>query len=260
MKNLKFLVIFLFILPKLSIAQSLSEFLKQFDGMSKEIETEITVFDLDNDSDMDVVINSQCSENKCLEVYLNIEGNYTRVINEFGSQLFELTNSIEGEASKLVLKSLTHHCCGESPFGSHRSFIFIKDKVIIVDNYVLYDHDTYNEEDNYRLTLTPDQYLLKTYEVKVKVDSYNVRFSADLSPHNSLFTCSEQTNIIAKLKNGATVKVIGEFKGNDYEERTWLYVEISKESLYSGECSSPISYGFDKQKLRGWISNKHVEK
>ena len=39
-----------------------------------------------------------------------------------------------------------------------------------------------------------------------------MRFSADLKKHNSTFTCPEKTNIIAKLKKGASVKVIGEFK------------------------------------------------
>ncbi|MBL7559582.1 hypothetical protein JAO71_07180 [Olleya sp. YSTF-M6] len=228
--------------------------------MSKEIETEITVFDLDNDSDLDVIINSQCSESKCLEVYLNIGGKYKSVISEFGSISIKLTNSEKGETSKLVLNSVTNHCCGESPFGSNRDFIFIKDKVITKNNYVSYNHEFYNDEDNYRLTLTPYKLLTKEYEIKITVDSYNVRFSADLNQHNSTFTCPEKTNIIAKLKKGATVKVIGEFKGNDSEERTWLYVEATNEAINDNDCSSPISYKFDKQKLRGWISDKYVEK
>lgn len=260
MNKLKFILILLVILPKVSFAQSINDFLKRFEEMSKEIETEITVFDLDNDSDLDVIINSQCSESKCLEVYLNIEGNYKNVISEFGSINFTLTDSKKGETSKLVLNSVTNHCCGESPFGSSRDFIFVKDRVIVKNNYVSYNYEFYNDEDNYRLTLEPHKLLEKPYYVNIIVDNYNVRFSADLDNHNSTFTCPDKTNIIAKLKKGTTVKVIGEFEGNDYKKRTWLYVEIPNESINNNECSSPISYGFDKQKLRGWISNKYVEK
>ncbi len=269
MKNLNKTTLFIFILlitPLLVTSQTNSIVIENIIKNYKENEanpgTDFTIkrIDLDNDNDLDYIFSYGCGEQNCLRIYLNKRGTYEKVVNEFGLESFYITDSKNGEISQLVLNSVTNHCCGESPFGSYRDFIFVNDQVTVKNNYIIYNHQYYNDEDNYRLTLIPETFLDKAYEVSITIDNYNVRFSADLDTHNAMFTCPDSTNIIAKLIEGSNATVIAEYKGNDYEERTWLYVEIPDESIYENECSSPISYGFKNQKLRGWISDKYVHK
>ncbi|WP_421853107.1 hypothetical protein [Marinomonas sp.] len=220
----------------------------------------IKVVDLDNDNDEDYLFSYICGEPMCLKIYLNDNGLYKKVIDEFGYIEFEYSDSIKGETSKLIVNSLTRHCCGESPFPSYRSFSFSKDNVIIENNYVSYDYKSYSDEVKY-LTLTPSELFKDPYEVKINAENYNARFSADLDYHSADFTCFENTNVIAQLIKGKVVKVIGESKGDDYKERTWLYVEIPDQAIkISDVCPSPISYDFSNQKLNAWISSKYVEK
>ncbi len=267
MKKINLLLILSFVINTLtlfsqnetkSIEEIITDYKKNYANSSSDFSTKL--IDLDNDGDLDYIFSFGCGEGNCLRVHLNANNKYDKVIDELGNESFYFMDSKENEASKLILNSVNNHCCGESPFASNRDFSFANNNLIIENNYVSYNYEIYNEEDNYRLTLIPDKIFDKGYNVTITLDNYNVRFSADLEKHNSTFTCPEKTNIIAKLKKGATVKVIGEFKGNDAEERTWLYVEIPNQSINDSECPSPISYGFDKQKLRGWISNKYVEK
>ena len=242
-------------------SKNIDDIIKNYrDSANNVLGFSVKLIDLDNDNDLDYIFSFGCGEGNCLRVHLNINGNYKKVIDEFGHESFYFTDAIKKQASNLVLNAINNHCCGESPFGSNRDFSFTNNKVLVKNNYVSYNHEIYNDEDNTRLTLIPDRLLNKTYEVNITLDNYNVRFSADLESHNATFTCPEKTNIIAKLNKGTTVKVLGEFKGNDYKERTWLYVEIPNKSINSNKCSSPINYGFAEQKLRGWISNKYAEK
>ena len=114
----------------------------------------------------------------------------------------------------------------------------------------------YNEE-NFYIVYEPDDYLDTLYQVTITIDNYNARFSADLKSHNATFTTKENTNIIANLRKGASVKVLSEYKGNDSEKRTWLYVEISENAILQ---NSPIDYDFENQTLRAWISDKYTSK
>lgn len=267
MKKINLLLILSFLINSLtlfsqnetkSIEEIIIDYKENYANSSSEFSTKL--IDLDNDGDLDYIFSFGCGEGNCLRLYLKTNDKYIKVIDEFGIVSYNFMDSKENKASKLILNSISNHCCGESPFGSNRDFSFNNNKLTIENNYVYYNYEIYNEEDNYRLTLVPDKILHKGYQVTIKIDNYNVRFSADLKQHNSTFTCPEKTNIIAKLRKGAIVKVIGEFKGNDSEERTWLYVEIPNQAINDNECPSPISYGFEKQKLRGWISNKYVKK
>jgi len=269
MKNIyknTFSLIILLITPFLLTSQTNSIAIENIIKDYKENEanpgTEFTIkrIDLDNDNDLDYIFSFGCGEQNCLRIHLNKKGTYEKVVNEFGSESFYITDSKNGKTSQLVLNAVTNHCCGESPFGSYRDFVFANDQAIVKNNYVIYNHQYYNDEDNYRLTLVPETFLDKPYQASITTNGYNVRFSADLDTHNAMFTCSEETNIIARITEGKEVTVIAEYRGNDYEERTWLYVEIPTEAMYEDECPSPISYGFENQKLRGWISNKYIQR
>ena len=72
---MKFIVLF-FMVPILSNAQSIENLIDQYKE-NYPTDLDVKVLDLDNDSDLDVIFNSYCSESKCLQVYLNIEGEYT---------------------------------------------------------------------------------------------------------------------------------------------------------------------------------------
>lgn len=220
------------------------------------------VIDLDKDTDLDYVFTYPCGEAMCLKIVLDINGTYKEVIDEFGRLSVELENSPDFTQSVISLKSQNSHCCGESPFRSYRSFVFEGDKAKIVDNYVLYDPWQYNEEDNHRLQLLPlsFHYLPNFYPVRINKQGYNIRFSADLESHPAYFTCVENSNVIAQLKMGAVVNVLGSSVGDDQEERTWLYVEVGQDALFETDCVSPLSYEFKDQKLRGWISDKYTTK
>lgn len=267
LRTMKFkLVGIFFMIPLLIVAQNesdsidavIKEYKENYANTSEDFS--IKLIDVDNDHDLDYIFSFGCGEGNCLRVHLNTNGTYKKVIDEFGVVSVDFIDSRNNKASKLTLNSVTNHCCGESPFGSHRDFSFVADEVVLENNYVSYNHEYYNDEDNYRLVLLPGDALEEAYDVRITTDNYNVRFSADLNSHNASFTCDEQTNIIAKLYKGAVVSVLATYKGNDHEERTWLYVEISNEAINDDVCSSPISYDFEQQKLRGWISNKYVEK
>ncbi|QCE42071.1 hypothetical protein [Psychroserpens sp. NJDZ02] len=202
--------------------------------------------DLDNDNDLDYIYLYQCSEPKCIEVYLNVNQKLEKVISEFCYNYY-LYN---GVSKDLVVKQ--NHCCGESPFTSNRIFNFHLDKTIIKENYVIFN-------DSYEL-LEPNSYLSNAYNVKIINNNYNVRFSPNIRVYDedeSMFACETKTNVIGKLKKDSTTKVLSELiKGN----RIWLFVEIDSEDLNDTQCTNPIDYGFKGQKLRGWISNNFVEK
>ncbi|MGG6230369.1 hypothetical protein [Tenacibaculum sp. SDUM215027] len=202
--------------------------------------------DLDNDNDLDYIYLYQCAEPKCIEVYLNVNQKLERVISEFCYN-YNLYNE---RNKNLVIKQ--NHCCGESPFTSNRVFNFNLDKILLKENYVIFN-------DNYEL-LEPNSYLSSTYKVKVLNNNYNVRFSPNIRKYDedeSMFACETNTNIIGKLKKDCYTKVLAEVIK---EERIWLFVEIDSNSLNNTQCNNPINYDFKNQKLRGWISNNFVEK
>ncbi|BDD01402.1 hypothetical protein [Persicobacter psychrovividus] len=202
--------------------------------------------DLDNDNDIDYIYLYQCAEPKCIEIYLNVNQKLEKVISEFCYNYY-LHNGIN---KNLIIKQ--SHCCGESPFISNRVFNFQSDKLITKENYVLFN-------ESYEL-LKPETYLSTIYNVKILNNNYNVRFSPNIREYDeneSMFSCEPNTNIIGKLKENSTVKVLSEIIK---ETRIWLFVEIESESLNHELCNNPIDYEFKGQKLRGWISNNYVEK
>jgi len=202
--------------------------------------------DLDNDNDLDYVYLYQCAEPRCIEVYLNINQKLEKVISEFCYDYYLYDDEKKG----LVIKQ--NHCCGESPFTSNRVFNFDSDKAIIKENYVVFN-------DSYEL-LKPELYLTSIYDVKILNKNYNVRFSPNIGKYDnteSIFSCEPNTNIIGKLKQNSSVKVLAELIK---EKRIWLFVEIDNDSLNFIKCENPIDFDYENQKLRGWISNNFVEK
>lgn len=204
--------------------------------------------DLDNDGDLDYIYLYQCAEPKCIEVYLNVNQKLEKVLSEFCYDYYLHNNLLKKD---LIVK--LNHCCGESPFTSVRSFNFGKDVIKLNENYVIFN-------DSYEL-LEPDYFLDTPYYVTTINEKYNVRFSPNIREYTEdeamLITCEGNTNIIAKLKQGSTSKVISELIK---EDRTWLFVEVSSKHLYIDKCNNPIDYNFEEQKLRGWISGGFVEK
>ena len=222
-------------------------------------EIDIHCIDLDNDGDNDYLFSYICGEPMCFEVYLTINGRLNKVIKEYGRISFDYQSSINFLPSKMLLKADFNHCCGESPFNSFRRFTFHNDNFKLIENYVLFDHENYCEDERiWDYNIIPRDFTKTDYSVRITKDGNNVRFSADLESHIAEFTCVENTNIIGQLKEDAVVDVLTEYKGRDSESRTWLYVEISSPDLKTTRCNSPLSYEFENQKLRGWISNKYT--
>lgn len=216
--------------------------------------------DFDNDGDNDYLFTYSCGESNCFEVFLTINGKLERVIKEFGYISYNYENSIDFQPSYLILKSDLNHCCGESPFDSFRRFVFKNDKFYIIENYIRYDHENYCLDDRlWDYSFFPTKFLLNSYSVKMTKEN-NIRFSADLEEHKADFVCVENSNIIGQLKKDTEVTVIAEKSGEDKDIRTWLYVEIDESDLEIKTCSSPLSYDFKGQKLRGWISDKYTIK
>lgn len=242
-------------------AQKFAELGKIVDSIKKNALGEISTkcFDLDNDGDNDYIFFYCCGESNCFDVYLTINGKLECVIHEFGTISYDIKNSVDFNTSLLILQSDYNHCCGESPFDSRRSFIFKKDHIEILDNYVSYDYKNYCSDDRlWDYSFYPSTYLPYSYFVKIAEEKTNIRFSADLLEHNADFVCIENTNVIGQLQINALIRVLAEHKGKDHDLRTWLYVEIEEYNLNSETCTSPISYDFEGQKLRGWISDKNT--
>lgn len=242
-------------------AQNLGDLQKIMQSIKKNTFGEIATkcIDLDNDRDYDYIFSYSCGETNCFEVYLTINGKLEKVIQEFGYISYSYKNSIEFQPSHFILESYLTHCCGESPFESHRKFIFKNDHYEVVENYVNYNHENYCLDDRIEDNLFfPSHFLTNIYTVKIKEEKINIRFSADLEEHKADFVCVENSNIIGQLKKNAEVTVLAEEKGKDKNLRTWLYVEINKSDLNIETCSSPLTFDFEGQKLRGWICDKNT--
>jgi len=212
-----------------------------FDGFKKQI------IDIDNDEDLDLIYLYQCGEVKCVELYLNINNEYKKAIDE---SCYEYVIKETNNKNLMTIKQ--NHCCGESPFTSVRSFSFNTDKIKLNENYVIFNDS--------KELLSPKKILQTQYKVRIINVDYNIRFSPNIREYNedeSAFSCEESTNIIGKLNKGAVVNVLSEIKK---EERIWLFVEIKGLDLNTKSCNNPINYNFKNQKLRAWISGNFTEK
>jgi hypothetical protein len=210
------------------------------------------IIDLNNDGKDDIIYLYQCGEPKCIKVFLNIRGLYKEQINEQYIS-FALWNIDNKKMFNLILT----HCCGESPYFSNRTFEFNQTSATLKDNYVLTNSE-YTEQTN---LLTPFSYSTNYFFVKVTLDNYNLRFSPNIeklkgkAKETFTYGCEDGTNIIAKIKIASRIKVLSELIEKD---RKWLFVEVEK-SMIAEKCN-PIDFDFENQKLRGWISDKYVER
>ena len=197
-----------------------------------------------------------CGELNCIKAFVNIDGRYEEI-------LYDVYSSYSlGSDKRLHLSE--HECCGESPFSSNKTYKFVGTSVVLEENYIETNIDY---TDNQFLT-PPNR--VKPYFVRVLNDNYNLRFSPTIERVETfddiVFTCEETTNIIAKIKADAIVKVLGKY---ETKERTWLYVEVENQSIKDrckvtdfGDFKSnsfPLET-YHEQKIRGWISSNFVEK
>lgn len=210
------------------------------------------IIDLNNDGKDDIIYLYQCGEPKCIKVFLNVGGLYKEQISEQCTSSF-LWNV---ENKKILNLGLTH-CCGESPYFSNRTFEFNQTSATLKDNYVLTNSE-YTEQIS---LLTPFSYSTNPFFVKVSLDNYNLRFSPSIeklegkAKETFTYACEDGTNIIAKLKITSRIKVLSELIEKD---RKWLFVEVEN-SMIAEKCN-PINFEFKEQKLRGWVSDKYVER
>ncbi len=224
---------------------------KEIKDNAMEGKYEKQTIDLNNDGVSDVIYTYQCAEPKCIEVYLNIDGTYQQVLKEFYiySKLWQA-----GKEKQLSLTLL--HCCGESPYVSKRLFGFSRKSIILLENYVVINSSYVIDAE----FILPEVYLPQSRFVKNTIDNYNLRFSptveklSEEDKKSFTYGCEDGTNIIAKIKKDSSIKVLAELIE---QERTWLFVEIEKESV-SGSCN-PVDFDFEGQKLRGWISGKYAK-
>lgn len=249
MKRLNFLPLFFLLLLNHAFAQSTG-----LEAIEKEIKSRAIggrftkqMVDLNKDQKDDVIYLYECGEPKCIQVFLNINGQYKEQVNE------QFTNYIILETTpkkQIYLRLL--HCCGESPYSSMRMFEFNQISAELKENYVLTNKD-YVKNTKF---LTPLAYQKPTLG-KVTFDNYNLRFSPDVNPLKYSFDygCEEGTNIIAKLKSGSVVQILSELIDKD---RTWLFVEVNSSSINGKH--NPVDFDFKGQHLRGWISSKKVER
>lgn len=210
------------------------------------------VVDLNNDKIDDYIYLYQCAEPKCIKLFLSIDGELKEQISEmcWGYDLYTIDN-------KKVLVLTLGDCCGESPYLSKRIFEFNPRKTILKENYVLTNID-YTSSSS---LLEPKFYLSNQAFGKVTIADYNLRFSpttdtlVDSEKNNFNYGAEDGTNIIAQIKIGSNINILSELVRKN---KTWLFVEVDKKSI-SGK-HNPVHFDFKDQKLRGWISDKYVER
>lgn len=232
---------------------------QQIDKIEQEIrsgaiggEFEKLSIDLNNDNIPDIIYLYQAAEPKAIEVYLNMDGTYKRMLKEMCSSysLWQV-----GDVKKLQLTLYT--CCGESPYISKRMFSFKQSQAQLLENYVITNRDYVANA----YLLVPEIYLPDTYYVRTTTENYNMRFLPSIDKFREAdsetfsYGCEDGTNIIAKIKIGSQLKVLAELIEKD---RTWLFVEMEESAIAEG-CN-PLNFDFDNQKLRGWVSGKFVKK
>ena len=207
------------------------------------------MIDLNNDGSDDLVYFYVCGEPNCIKVYLNIEGYYKEQISEFCSSHKILT--IDNQ--KLLILNL-FECCGESPYFSTRIYEFNKNSANLKENFILTNESYVTKSE----MLTPIFYSKKARMVKVTINDYNLRFSPSLegftAKNEFVYGCEKGTNVITKIRMGAKIKVLSELNSKD---RIWLFVEVEAGDIST--CSHANIF-FKEQKIRGWVSDKYVEK
>lgn len=214
--------------------------------------------DLNGDEKTDIIYFYASGELSCIQVFLQINGQYMKQIDKMCSY-YTLKTSQTGKELKLI----EQQCCGESPFTFYQTYRFNQTSAMLVENYI-----ATNGEYTDGKMVTPASYLDRQYEVTVVNDNYNLRFSPDILPfegsneENFVFTCQPLTNIIATIKSNARLKVLSELPDSD--GRIWLYAEVEEKDLKS-RCnitvfdSSP-SENRNRPAIRGWISNRYTKK
>ncbi|BAV07982.1 hypothetical protein SAMN05421788_103326 [Filimonas lacunae] len=85
------------------------------------------------------------------------------------------------------------------------------------------------------------------------IEGYNLRFSPGMAKVDFMFGLEDCSNVIAKLKKGANLKVLAE---RIETNKIWLFIETPKESLVSDRQS--FDFEFSRQQVRGWVSDKFV--
>lgn len=225
-------------------------FSKEF-GEGREFKKHL--IDLNSDEKEDVIYFFNCGEPNCVKIFLSDKDKYKEVLFEQCSN-YTLWRNNEKE---VILKLELFQCCGESPYFSERKFNFKALELIVSENFVSINPEYVANAKN----LKPENNLANPYFVKNTIEDYNIRFNPTLENQNDevkesfQFGCEEGTNIISKIKLNSRIKVLAELIQND---RTWLFVEV--ESKFLNKKCNPVSFDFDNQSLRGWISNKFVEK
>jgi hypothetical protein len=129
----------------------------------------------------------------------------------------------------------------------------------LVENYIV-TNEEYTEGRKTVPSSLPD----KPYYIKT-LTNCNLRFSPDMEIFKNTddigFTLGMHTNIIATVKKENRLKVLSELSS---EGRTWLYVEVEKKSIENSQItdSDVISTFSDHPhpQIRGWISNRYVER
>lgn len=271
MKSTIYVIILLLVYCNVCISQNNIQ--KQLENIEKSIkESSIpggytcTAIDIDNDGDVDYIITYQTAEPRSIRVYMNVNGKLEKVIDEFtGSIEYEIAKYGELENMKNRLVCTLGHCCGESYYHSVRSFEFENDQAILKENYV--EFDAALPLDYAKQTDVPLRFWKTTVVYSVMLErEYNVRYfpSVDkFTPRNEYekqiagIACIEGTNIIVQVNKGVVADVLYEMPDSS-DERKWLLVEIPNQYL-TGNCN-PVDFGFEGQKLRGWISDKYVTK
>lgn len=201
--------------------------------------------DFDNNGIQDTIQTKVCGEYTCLKVILNNEERPAIEEQTFKYYVYSVNNLT-------FLHLVLGHCCGESPFLSHRVFSFANGEANLYQNYVLLN-SSYDENQS---LLKPEFYnKISKYGI-VTFNNYNMRFAPYISDkkHEKFdYGCERNSNIIAKLKKDAQVKILSILRK---PKRNWYFIEVKK-NVINGDCN-PITFDFSDQKLRGWISDKYI--
>jgi hypothetical protein len=210
--------------------------------------------DLNGDGKDDLIYSCGYGEMTAIRVFLQTGGGYVEAIHTGCTNFTLQTSSVGNRQLRLVENS-----GGESPFTSFRTFVFGETSARLVENYIVTNEDYTEGKRTIPSSLPDEPYYIKT------LTNSNLRFSPDMDVFENSsdigFTLDTHNNIIAVVKAGARLKVLSELPAG---ERTWLYVEVEEKSLYNSQVTDfdAISSFNDHRhpSLRGWISNRYVER
>jgi hypothetical protein len=213
------------------------------------------IVDLNVDGKEDVIYSSAFGDMFHIRVFLQIEGQFVEKINT-GCTYYTV------DSSSVRSLQLIETCCGESPFTSHRMFVFNDTSAYLVVNYII-TNGGYTED---KITI-PSIFLGEPYSVIVLNNNYNLRFSPDMNAFESsnednyMFTCQANTNIIATLKIQSRLKVLAKVTNGD---RIWLYVEAGEEAI-ANKCritdfDALTPFSLQHPSIIGWVSSRYTKK